>query len=206
MVLVLFVPIVVFGAYKIYNGNLGSLPVLGPHKLLPKGKSELVKVPDYRFTDQNAKTFTEKQVAGKIVLYSFFFASCPEICPSMNRNLQSVQQVYIKDDNVAFVSFSIDPERDTPEKLAEYSAVYSLNQNQWHFLTGDKKKTYLLASQGFNVTATDGDGGPQDMIHSQTIMMVDPNKQIRGLYEGTEAGDMPRLIKDIKRLKKEFDL
>ena len=206
MVFVLFIPALFFGGYKIYSNTLADLPVLGPYKLLSKGKKELSRVPHYAFTDQNNQHFANKNVEDKIVLYSFFFASCPQICPSMNRNIQAVQQVFIDDESVTMVSFSIDPERDTPERLSEYSDLFSLKRSQWHFLTGEKNEIFLLASKGFNVTATDGDGGLNDMIHSQTIMLVDPNHQIRGIYEGTESKEVPDLVRDIKRLKKEFKL
>jgi protein SCO1/2 len=77
-------------------------------------------------------------------------------------------------------------------------------QGNWNLLTGSKKEIYLLARKSFLIVATDGDGGPNDFIHSELLVLVDKEKRIRGYYNGTRETDVNDLIRDITRLKKEY--
>ena len=198
----LVLPFLGLGLFLLVQRNYQSLPVLGPYEKI-KGKEKLIQTPAWTLTNQNGKQFSSSQLTGNIQVLNFFFTSCPTICPAMNRNVQKVQQNFIADERVQFVSISVDPERDDPERLKEYEENYSLNKAQWHFLTGEKKKIYLLARKGYNLSATDADGESADIIHSQKVLLIDTDQQIRGIYDGTEAKDMATLIRDINRLLKE---
>lgn len=199
----LVIPVLLIAGYIIYKDNFQKLPVLGPVKTV-KGKSEIITTPEWTFTDQNNEQFSSSQVKDDIQVLNFFFTSCPSICPTMNKNVQKVQQVFIDNENLQFVSITVDPDRDTPEKLKDYEEVYSLNHKQWHFLTGDKNKIYLMARKGYNLMASDADGDAADFIHSQQVLLIDPNQKIRGIYDGTEEKDMGDLVKDINKLQKEL--
>ncbi len=191
-------------AYVVYQNTAKPLPILGPYEVV-KGKEEIIQTPDWEFTDQNNELFQANQLDEDIQIFNFFFTSCPTVCPTMNKNVQQVQQVFINDDQIQFVSISVDPEHDQPKQLKAYEEKYSLNPDQWHFLTGDKNEIYLLAKKGYNLSATDSDGGSTNILHSQQVLLIDPNRHIRGIYNGTERDEMARLIQDISKLKKELN-
>lgn len=202
----LMLPLLLVGGYLGFQSLFGKLPVIGPYVKV-KGKYELVRTPEWEFTNQNNEPFSTQQIDDKIVVLNFFFTSCPKICPAMNINVQKVQQVFIDNENVQFVSITVDPERDTPEKLKAYEEIYSLNKGQWNFLTGSENEIYILARKGYNLSATDASGEDEnDIIHSQTVLLIDPNQQIRGRYSGTDAESMGDLVSDISKLRKEFKL
>ena len=78
-----------------------------------------------------------------------------------------------------------------------------MNESNWQLLTGSKQEIYRLARKSFQVVATDGDGGDNDFIHSDQLILIDTKKRIRGYYEGTEEKETAQLIKDIKKLEHE---
>jgi protein SCO1/2 len=121
----------------------------------------------------------------------------------MTKNLITVQQSYINSDDLLLVSFSVDPERDSAKRLAEYAGKFSIDETKWQLLTGSKKEIYRLARKSFKVTATDGDGGADDFIHSNKLILIDTKKRIRGYYDGTDEKETTQLIKDIKKLENE---
>jgi len=121
----------------------------------------------------------------------------------MTSNLKLVQDAFKNDDNVVIISFTVDPETDTAGRLKWYANHFSINTSKWNLLTGDKKDIYKLARESFYVSAGDGDGGPDDFIHSDKLVLIDKQKQIRGYYTGTEKNDVEKLIHDIKKLENE---
>ncbi len=138
----------------------------------------------------------------KIVVANFFFTHCPVICPTMTKNLVKVQNQF-NEDEILINSFSIDPVRDSAEQLKQFSERYGIESKNWNLLTGDKQEIYRLARKSFLVVATDGDGGPNDFIHSEKLVLIDKQRRIRGFYTGTEKSDVDQLIIDIKKLKNE---
>lgn len=199
----LVLPVTLMAGYLVYQNHFQSLPVLGPYTS-ERGNEQLTTTPEWTFTDQNNEELSSQQLDDKIQVLNFFFTSCPTVCPAMNRNVQKVQQVHINNKNLRFVSISVDPERDVPKRLKEYEDNFSLNKQQWHFLTGKKDSIYLMARKGYNLSATDADGGSQNILHSQQVLLIDQNQQIRGIYDGTESKEMADLAKDITKLGKEL--
>ncbi len=121
----------------------------------------------------------------------------------MIRSLKRVQQVYANDPQLLINSFSVDPERDTVAQLARYASMVDI-RNNWQLITGNKKDIYKLARKSFLIVATDGDGGPDDFIHSELVVLIDKEKHIRGFYNGTDEGEVTNLLRDIKRLKQGY--
>ena len=161
-------------------------------------------VKDFTFTNQMGQQVSLKDLPGKVILVNFFFTSCPSICPKMMANLEKVQQAYVKNDTLLqLVSLTVDPERDSAARLKEFAQRFSINEGNWKLLTGSKKEIYCLARKSFQVIATDGDGGPDDFIHSDQLILMDTQKRIRGYYNGTEEKEITQLIKDIKKLEHE---
>ena len=96
-------------------------------------------------------------------------------------------------------SFTVDPERDSAGQLKIYFKRLGGGKN-WSLLTGNKKELYRFARKDLLLSATDGDGGPEDFIHSDNLILIDREKQIRGFYKGTDKEDMDRLIQDIGKI------
>jgi protein SCO1 len=160
-------------------------------------------IDDYQLTNQRGEQVSTTKWKNKIVVANFFFTHCPSICPKMTKNLITVQQSYINSDDLLLVSFSVDPERDSAKRLAEYAGKFSIDETKWQLLTGSKKEIYRLARKSFKVTATDGDGGADDFIHSNKLILIDTKKRIRGYYDGADEKETTQLIKDIKKLENE---
>jgi len=169
------------------------------------GKGNNVKnvIQPFSFHNQNGNIFSDKNVDNKIYVADFFFTSCTSICPKMTTNLKLVQDAFKNDITVAIVSFTVDPETDSAQRLKWYADRFEINADKWNLLTGRKQEIYRLARKSFYVSASDGDGGPNDFIHSDKFVLVDKHKQIRGYYTGTEVSSVEQLIHDIKKLENE---
>jgi protein SCO1/2 len=193
VIAVTVVPFAVYGIVKWHENNYVQLPVFGPEKHVVK---------DFSFTDQNGKSVTQNSWKNKIVVANFFFTYCSVICPKMINNLKRVQAYSNK--NIQITSFTVDPERDTPERLKTYADMFSIS-GDWTFLTGDKIELYRFARKDMLIVATDGDGGPEDFIHSENLVLIDPQNRIRGFYKGTDEGEVNRLVQDIEKLNDELE-
>jgi protein SCO1/2 len=193
VVAVVVVPFTVHAVVKWYENHFTKLPVLGP-----SGHT----IADFKMNNQHGTTSSSADWNGKIVIADFFFTHCPVVCPKMTRSLKNVQQQYLDKEDLLITSFSVDPQRDTPERLKEYAEKMDITKN-WLLLTGDKKEIYRLARKSFLVVATDGDGGPDDFIHSELLVLIDKQKRIRGFYNGTDSEDVDKLMLDVKRLLRE---
>lgn len=186
---VILLPVTVFAVVQWAEDRYQQLPVLGP---------ELHRIDDFRLTDQNGKTADLATWENRIVIAHVFFTRCPNVCPKMIYQLKRAQ-AYADVPNLLIASFTVDPERDSSRRLQQYAAQWRM-KNNWQLLTGDKKQLYRLARKSLLLTATDGDGGPNDFIHSELLVLIDTRKQIRGFYEGTDEASVNRMIKDIRKL------
>ena len=198
------VPFTVFGVMRWVNNNYTTLPYYGSKDTQKSsGKEENFTVPSFSFTNQSNLALTDGFVEDKIWVADYFFTKCTSICPKLSSHLEKVQEAFKDDSEVKLISFTVDPERDTPATLKTYAANYHANLSQWQFVTGSKKDLYSFARKGLFIIATDGDGGADDFIHSENLVLIDKHKHIRGYYDGTSDTEVNQLIKDIKRLKKE---
>jgi len=183
-----------------YTRHIADLPVYGPVEIVD-GVEQAHVIPEFKLIAQDGGTFSSAATAGKVSVVNFFFTSCPSICPKMMRNLQGVHELYRNDSGVIFLSMSVDPERDDPERLAGYARSLNANTEHWRFLTGEKKVIYGLARHAYFLTASEGDGGAQDFIHSENIVLVDRSGHIRGYYNGLDEKSMDQLSEHIAKLK-----
>jgi protein SCO1/2 len=189
IIIIVLVPVTIYGVVKWSEDKYGDLPIL-------PSKDHVIQ--PFSVFDQDGKEMTVDKWQGKIVVVNFFFTHCPVVCPKMIKQMQRVQ-AFTRNDNTLLLSFSVDPERDSIGRLKEYSSQVNIKEN-WKLLTGDKREIYALARKGFNIVATDGDGGPNDFIHSEQLVLIDQSGKIRGYYKGTEPGEVDQLIKDIRKL------
>jgi len=163
------------------------------------------KIANFSLTNQNGNRISQRDYQGKIYVADFFFTTCPSICPIMTNNMAYIQSKIMDDPQVKLLSFSVTPEIDSVPQLKKYALEKGVNDKKWNLLTGDKKEIYTLARKSYFVVKEDGDGGPHDMIHTENFVLVDPDKRIRGYYDGTDKAAMENLLADLKTLKEEYD-
>lgn len=181
------------------------LPVIGEKKHTGIGTTDTIyhTIGDFKFVNQNKDTITQKTVENKIYVADFFFATCQSICPQMSTELVRVQKEFKTDNDFLILSHSVNPAHDTSEVLNVYAGKYGAIKNKWHFLTGSKKAIYDLAKDSYLVNALEDDGTPEGFLHSELFLLIDKQKRIRGMYDGTDSVAVNKLIADIKLLKTE---
>ena len=162
------------------------------------------KIAPFTLTNQNGKIVTEQDYDNKIYVADFFFTTCPTICPKMTENMGQLQNEFLEDSQIKFISFSVTPQVDSVQQLKKYAIEKGVNDSKWNLVTGNKKEIYSLARKSYLAVKDDGDGGQFDMIHTENFILVDPEKRIRGFYDGTDIEAMNTLITDISILKEEF--
>ena len=198
--LIFIVPVIAYALMNWYENKYEKLPVYTS----PSGNENLLtQLSSFNFVNQDGRKLNSNDWNNKILVVDFFFTHCPSICPKMTKSLKQVSDNFKNDTLIQLVSFTVDPESDSSTQLKKYAARFDINSKHWNFITGDKKDIYKLARNGFAIVATDGDGGPDDFIHSDKIVLTDAKKNIRGYYEGTNADEIKKLITDIKKLENE---
>ena len=202
-VILVGVPVLLAVTITAFKNKFEKLPVYGEPAIKPGAKEIPHVIQPFSLTQQDGNTFSTDKLENKIAVVDFFFTSCTSVCPKMTAQLKTVADAFNNDPEVMFVSFTVDPESDNPQRLTWYMKQFNIDNTHWHFLTGDKKEIYKLARESFFLTATDGDGGPGDFIHSDKLVLIDKEKRIRGYYTGTDDKATTQLIQDIKKLDNE---
>ena len=166
---------------KCYNTFYNRLPVLG--KINESNIGVLVT--------QYNQPFHHYQLSGNIAVVNFFFTSCPVICVRMMNNVKKVQKAYTDDLRVRFLSVTVDPVRDVPERLQDYIRKMKIDDHSWQLLTGEKRVIYNIARNDFKLVAAAADNEEEDFIHSDKLVLLDKKGQIRGYYNGTDSLILP---------------
>jgi protein SCO1 len=161
-------------------------------------------IPDFKFISQNQDTITAKTLDGKIYVADFFFTTCPTICPVMKRQMLKVYKEIEGDDDVMILSHTIDPQHDTPEVLAKYARDLGVSGGQWLFVTGNREAIYDIGQKHYMVVAGADSTAPGGYIHSGAFILVDKQKRVRGLYDGTTKKGAEQLLADIEKLRDEY--
>ena len=161
-------------------------------------------IADFSLTNQNGKTITPENYKNKIYVADFFFTTCGTICPVMTSNMKKVQDAILLDDDIKLLSHTVMPEIDTVAQLKRYAIEKGVLNDKWNLVTGSKKEIYNLARKSYLVakydpTKEDGYG----LVHTENFVLVDKQKRIRGMYDGTDDDDINRLLEDIEILKEE---
>jgi protein SCO1 len=183
-----------------------SLPFLGPKDThLVDGKVDTIyhQIPPFRFLNQDSTWVSEKDMSGKIYVADFFFTSCPTICPKMKTQLLRIYERYASNDQIRILSHSIDPTFDTPIVLKQYAERLQVKAPRWNMLTGDKAAIYKLGEKSYMVTAQEDKNEAGGFVHSGAFILVDKNRHVRGIYDGTQETEVNHLIEDIEILLQE---
>ncbi|HIG32759.1 MAG TPA: SCO family protein [Flavobacteriales bacterium] len=175
-------------------------------------------IDEFSFINQNNDTITKDSLTGSIYVANFFFTSCPSICPIMTKNMSYLQEKLSVYPDIRFLSHTVDPDNDTPEKLNSYINLMqqkniSIDLSNWDFLTGDKDKLYQTAANYF-VNASADSLAPGGFLHSEYFILIDKQGRVRsgidkngnavGAYDGTNEAQIKDLINDIKVLMAEY--
>jgi len=169
-----------------------------------EGFDKIHSIADFKFQNQKGNWITQDDLEGKIYVANFFFSICPNICPLMMGNLLKVQDTFKSNPHIKILSHTVMPWIDSVGRLREYANFNGINAVSWSLLTGDKKEIYELArnsyfaDEGFGKTVTEND----DFLHTENLVLIDQNRHIRGVYNGTLPLETKRLIEDIKHLLK----
>ena len=169
-----------------------------------KDKSEqeklVARVPPFSLTNQQSQEISLSDLNGKVWIADFIFTNCPTICPIMTKEMATLQSEFNYQD-VNFVSFTVDPERDTSEVLASYAKQFGADEKTWHFLTGEKEQIYKLAHEGFKLAAAQHEGV---FPHSRKFVLISSVGEIYGYYDSHSKAAMVKLRKDINALHKKI--
>jgi protein SCO1/2 len=167
----------------------------------------LADLPQFSLVDEDAKAFTRDDMLGRVWVTDFVFTSCADACPRLQQKMKGIQDRLIpleQGGNVSLLSVSVDPERDTPEKLRDYAAVYGQRKGMWRYLTGDQKEIEKTVVQGFHTAMAKvpaGNTDPHmeafDIMHGERLVLVDRAGRIRGFYDADEPD---KLLKDARSL------
>ena len=198
-------------AYEMIK-NDRVLPIYSPAMINPelvdKTKQDVTKghrIGDFMLTNQDGEELTNKDFDDYYYVADFFFTTCPTICPSMSAEMQRIQAEFSDDEDFKILSHTVQPEVDSVPVLKEYAELYEADPDKWILATGDKKVIYNLARKSYFAAVTEGDGGPDDFIHTENFVLVDKEKRIRGFYDGTSPKSVDKLIVDIEILSQEYD-
>lgn len=159
------------------------------------------KIAEFSFTNQEGKTISNEDVNGKVYVADFFFTTCPTICPIMKKEMIRVYEKFGDNPNFKILSHTIDPKHDTQEVLQDYAQKLGIEDAKtWNFLTGDPEKIYEIGQTSYITTAQADQDEPGGFLHSGAFLLIDQNGHIRGVYDGTKADQVDKLISDIPKI------
>lgn len=202
--LVILFPVIFWLVLVRGHNNFRRLPVIGPFEISANGDTVNHTIPPFELTNQEGKIISDKSTEGNIYVANFFFSTCKTVCPKMNEQVHRVQEAFKDIKDIHILTFTVDPENDNVAALAEYAKKMKADNSKWWFLTGPKDSIYQLAREGFLVPASLGETA-NDFFHSQDLILIDKEKRMRGVYDGTVPAEVDTLIDEIKVLMKEYE-
>ncbi len=164
----------------------------------PAAITDYGQVPEFTLTESGGGNVTLQDLRGKVWIADFIFTSCAGTCPAMSSQMRTLQDELPED--IRMISFSVDPDRDTPAVLAKYAKRYGADGRRWMFLTGDRESLYTLSIKGFKLALEARGSDLEPITHSTRFVLIDRTGRIRGYYSGTEEEDLKRLSGDAKKL------
>lgn len=183
---------------------MAALPFVLAQKPAPLDRDG--PVPAFSLIDRFGEGFSNDALAGKVWVANFMFTTCPSICPVMSRHLGKLQEAMrsagLRDD-AAIVSFSVQPEVDTPEVLREYGVLHGAEPGFWHLLTGERSAIWSLSKDGFKLHVGQADNPAEPVAHTGKLVLVDQAGVVRGYYDGLTPAVIDELMADIRQLVNE---
>ena len=168
-----------------------------------EGLGNFGAVPDFALTERSGARIALSNLKGKVWLADFIYTACQDTCPLESAAMAQLQKD-LPSDRLKLVSFSVDPERDTPAVLARYAEVFHADPARWLFLTGKKSDMHRLVQEGFHLSAIpiteDAAHAAGEIYHDAHFVLIDGAAQIRGYYESSDSAALKRLRADAKKL------
>jgi len=164
----------------------------------------LGQVPDFTLVNRDGRTVRRADLAGRPWIADFIFTRCPASCPMMTARMARLDRELPRDIELRLVSFSVDPQHDTPAVLQRYAASFKASA-RWLFLTGDGAQIYRLSREGFKLGVdaappAGGAGTAEPILHSTRFVLVDGAGRIRGYYDAFDAESMKGLVRDLEAI------
>jgi protein SCO1/2 len=195
--------------WTVLIGVLFGVPIYrSMTRRLTSSPAVLGGLPAFTLTDQRGQPFGSRELAGKIWVADFMFTSCQAACPLLSERMAEVgKRARHLGPDFHLVSISVDPERDTPDRLAAYAARYGANPISWSFLTGPEQAIQATVVDGFKVgagkeraaAADGGDPGFWEIFHGENLVLVDRQMRIRGYFPATAEG-IDKLLEAVGRV------
>jgi protein SCO1/2 len=164
------------------------------------------KVKPFKLKNQFGKEVSLNDLGGKVIIADFFFTSCPSICPKLTKNMKKLQTAFKKTDSlVRFVSFTVDPVRDSVSKIKAYGDKFGIDHDTWWMLTGDRNEIYDIALNEFKASIASEGNIDTGFIPTDKFFILDRELVVRGWYNGLDSSNLDKLIKDVVLLNMERD-
>jgi protein SCO1 len=203
LIVLVFLALVLMACNK---KQMTSVPYFNGPEFTPLWPSEgddttgLHKIGDFEFVNQNNKLVSQDEFEGKVYVVNFIFTSCGSICPKMTNHMKMVQEELNQEkDRLMFLSHSVMPWEDDPQKLKAYAKKLDVDESNWHFVTGDKSKIYELARRDYFIEEEPGfTKDSTEFLHTEHFALIDNESHIRGIYNGTLELEMEKLIEDVR--------
>ena len=164
------------------------------------------QLPHFTLVDQRGAPYTTASMLGHATVVDFVFTHCTSSCPRLTAQMAELQKRFAKDGSDArLVSFSVDPDNDTPPVLSDYAARAGADPSRWTFVTGPADDVIRAVVQGFKVSAAKiaRGAGESDVTHGDWFVLVDAAGRIRGYYPTDDERDIEHVIDDAERLATE---
>lgn len=158
--------------------------------------------PVFELTNQDARSFGSQELKGKIWIADFIFTTCPGPCPLISSRMSEMQRP-LENSDVHLVTFTVDPETDTPEVLRGYAERLHARPGRWEFLTGEKEAIFKVTQEGFKLPIVEGAGENGELVHSARAVLVDRRGTIRGYYDITAPDGVTTLLAETSKLLRE---
>lgn len=159
------------------------------------------QIPAFRLTDQHGAPVTEARMDGRVTVASFFFTSCGGICPGMTRSLAEVEAAFGADEPLLLLTHSVMPSTDSVPALRAFAARHEITSDRWHLLTGPRDDIYALGREAYFAEEDLGTvPDPDAFLHTESLILVDPSRHLRGVYNGLDAASLDQLIIDARTL------
>jgi protein SCO1/2 len=202
-VALVLVGVSIAGAISLWKGRAAAPPGAALSRLGDYGA-----VPDFELTERDGRTIRREALDGEIWIADFIFTRCTGICPILSARMLGVRRGLGGRKGVRLVSFSVDPDFDTPEVLAEYARLRGVDGEDWLFLTGKRDALYRLIGEGFKLGVAaappEQEVAPGELItHSDRIVLVDRTGRIRAYFHGTEEGSAEKILEAVRDLEAE---
>lgn len=208
--LILLVPVLAFLFLKSFGTNRYALPTYLPDRVdstLVAGKWQrdtvFHQLKNYSFSSQTGRSFSPNELKDGLYVANFFYTACPDECTRITSQLVRIQEKFRQERRVHLLSYTVNPAQDSVPVLERYAERYGAIAGKWFFLTGDKNNLNRLLEEEYRLPAPVGEA--PTIQHSNQLYLVDRNQRVRGIYDGTKAREIDRLITEITVLLYTYD-